>query len=69
MKDIHLAHQQSLATEEKVSALVTEDYLAERAQRGSRAKFERAMAKVAEVPPEAYDALPELTPTDNHEAV
>jgi hypothetical protein len=37
-----------LAVAEKISALVTEDYLAERASRGSRDKFERAMAKVAD---------------------
>ena len=37
----------TLAVAEKVSALMTEDYLTERAQRGSRAKFEVALAKVA----------------------
>jgi hypothetical protein len=45
-----------LAVAEKISALVTEDYLAERASRGSRAKFEQAMAEVAEMEPLAQDA-------------
>jgi len=37
----------TLALAEKISALLTEDYLAERTSRGSRDKFEQAMAKVA----------------------
>ena len=45
----------SLAVAEKISALMTEEYLGERAKRGSKAKFEAAMAKVAE--PEAQDKL------------
>ncbi|HFD39325.1 MAG TPA: toxin-antitoxin system HicB family antitoxin [Anaerolineae bacterium] len=47
----------TLAIAEKVSALMTEDYLEERAKRGSRSRFERAMAKVADVEPEAHDRL------------
>ncbi len=46
-----------LAVAEKVSALKTEGYLAERAKRGDRIKFEAAMAKVADVEPEEYDRL------------
>jgi hypothetical protein len=46
-----------LAIAEKVSALKAEDYLAKRAARGDRAKFEAAMAKVADVEPEEYDRL------------
>jgi hypothetical protein len=42
---------------EKISALMTEEYLAERAARGSREKFERAMLKVADVEPEERDRL------------
>ena len=42
---------------EKISVLMTEDYLGERAKRGSRAKFEKAMAKMADVAPEEYDRL------------
>ncbi len=48
----------TLALAEKISALMTEDYLTERAQRGSREKFERVMVKVAQVEPEEYDRLP-----------
>ncbi len=36
----------------------TEPYLAERAQRGSREKFERVLAKVRSVESEEYDKLP-----------
>ena len=46
-----------LAIAEKVSALMAEDYLAQRAARGDRAKFEAAMAKVPDVEPEEYDRL------------
>jgi hypothetical protein len=46
-----------LALAEKVAALTTEDYLQERAKRGDRAKFERAMAKVADIEPEEQDRL------------
>lgn len=45
----------TLALTEKVSALTTEDYLQERARRGDRARFERAMGKVAEEAPPDYD--------------
>jgi len=47
----------TLALAEKVSALMTEDYLADRAKRGDRAKFEAALAKVADVEPDDYDRL------------
>jgi predicted transcriptional regulator len=47
----------TLALAEKISALMTEEYLEERAQRGDRAKFEKAMAKVADVEPEEKDRL------------
>lgn len=45
------------ALAEKISALMTADYLEERARRGSREKFERALAKVKNRPPEPDDAL------------
>jgi hypothetical protein len=48
----------TLALAEKLSALMTEEYLEERAKRGSRKKFERAMAKVPKILPESYDRLP-----------
>jgi hypothetical protein len=49
----------TLALAEKLSALMTEDYLEERAKRGNRKKFKRAMAKVPKVQPEFYDRLPD----------
>ena len=47
----------TLALAEKLSALAAEDYLEERARRGSRERFEAALAKVADAPPEAHDKL------------
>jgi hypothetical protein len=47
----------TLALAEKISALMTEDYLGERARRGDRAKFEQAMSKVADGEPVEYDHL------------
>lgn len=47
----------TLAIAEKVSALMTEDYLNERARRGDRAKFERALHKVPDVEPDQEDRL------------
>jgi hypothetical protein len=48
----------TIALAEKVSALMTEEYLQQRAGRGSRQKFEAAMAKVADVEPDERDRLP-----------
>ena len=45
------------ALAEKMSALLTDEYLAERAQRGSRRKFEQALAKVRDVEPIEEDKL------------
>ena len=47
----------TLALAEKISALVTEEYLGERASRGSQANFRRAMAKVADIDPQGIDHL------------
>jgi len=47
----------TLALAEKISALMTEEYLGERAKRGDRAKFEAAMGKVADIQPEEQDKL------------
>ena len=47
----------ALALAEKVSALITEDYLNERANRTSRDKFEHAMSKVPDVEPADKDRL------------
>ncbi|MBJ7900770.1 MAG: toxin-antitoxin system HicB family antitoxin [Cyanobacteria bacterium RI_101] len=48
----------STAIAEKLSALMTENYLIERAKRGSREKYEAILTKVPDVEPEVYDKLP-----------
>jgi predicted transcriptional regulator len=48
-ENISINQHVTLALAEKVSALMTEDYLEERARRGSKAKFRKAMSKVADV--------------------
>jgi len=55
----HVSVNQFVATAvaEKISALMTEDYLKERAKQGSRKKFENILAKVPDVEPEEYDRL------------
>jgi len=45
----------TLALAEKISALTTEDYLGERARRGGRKKFERALANVPDAEAEERD--------------
>jgi len=51
----------ALAVAEKVAALRTLDYIEQRGQRGSRARFDRVLQKVAEANLEPYEAdgLPE----------
>ena len=50
----------TLALAEKISALATEDYLAQRAARGNREKFLAAMAQVPDAAPELdEDRLPD----------
>jgi hypothetical protein len=44
-----------------MSALMTEDYLEARAARGSRRKFEAALAKVPDVAPDANDEMPTVS--------
>jgi predicted transcriptional regulator len=44
------------ALAEKLAALMTVEYLEERAARGDRVKFERAMGKVRDVEPDQIDA-------------
>ncbi len=44
-----------VALAEKISALMTEDYLEQRAQRGSRKKFEEILSRVPDVEAEEYD--------------
>ncbi|MBK8523140.1 MAG: toxin-antitoxin system HicB family antitoxin [Betaproteobacteria bacterium] len=43
------------AVAEKISALATEQYLGERAQRASDVKFRSALAAVPDVAPEPFD--------------
>ncbi len=45
------------ALAEKLSALLTLEYLGERGRRGDRRKYDRALAKVRNVEPAAEDAL------------
>lgn len=45
------------AVAEKISALLTEEYLEARAERGSRKKFERVLEKVPDQEPAAGDEL------------
>lgn len=47
----------NLAVSEKMSALLTVDYLKERAEKGSRQEFEKIMSNVPDVEPEEYDKL------------
>ncbi|HYW79628.1 MAG TPA: YlcI/YnfO family protein [Thermoguttaceae bacterium] len=45
------------AVAEKMSALMTAEYLEERAKRGDRDRFERVLAKIPDTPPEDHDRL------------
>ena len=58
-KKDHVSINQFVATAlaEKISALITGEYLEKRAKRGSRRKFERVMGKVADIEPEECDRL------------
>ncbi len=47
----------TLAVAEKLSALMTEDYLLERAQRGSRSRYDAALAQVPDIEPPEYDRI------------
>ena len=47
----------SSAVAEKISALLTEEYLESRAKRGSRRKFDKALSKVRNVDPDSIDRL------------
>jgi len=51
----------SSAVAEKMSALMTEDYLNARAARGSRRKFAAVLAKVADADPEPSDRMVDRT--------
>jgi len=54
-EDVSINQIITTALAEKMSALMTVEYLEDRAKRGSRRKFERAMAKVRDIKPEPQD--------------
>ena len=56
-EDISLNQLITVALAEKISALKTESFIAARAARGSREKFDRAMSKVSKRKPDADDAM------------
>jgi len=45
----------SSALAEKISALMTEEYIEQRARRASKVKFKKVLSKVPDVEPEVYD--------------
>lgn len=52
---VSINHLITLAIAEKLSALTAEDYIAQRAARGSREKYEAVLAKVPDVQPMEAD--------------
>ncbi len=58
-KEENISINQFVATAlaEKMSALLTEEYLSERAKKGSKKKFKTALSKVKNVAPEEGDVL------------
>ncbi len=53
----------STAVAEKMSALMTEEYLETLARQGDREAFVRILAKVPSVPPDPWDRWAEETPS------
>jgi len=56
-ENISINHLVTLSLAEKISALMTEEYLGERAKRGTRVKFKSAMAKVPNLAAEEQDRI------------
>jgi hypothetical protein len=56
-EQITIDHFISLELAEKLSALMTEEYLEERAKKGSREAFDKILSKAPDVEPEKYDQL------------
>ena len=56
------------ALAEKISAIMTEEYLEQRAKRGSRAKFLRALRHVPDTEPPPYDRVSEVASIKRLEA-
>ncbi|MCW5881473.1 MAG: hypothetical protein KIS91_11120 [Anaerolineae bacterium] len=48
----------TLAIAEKVAALMTDDYLRQRAARSSHARFEAALSRAPDAEPDERDRLP-----------
>lgn len=57
-EDVSINQFIATAVAEKMSALLTLDYLEQRAQRGSRAHFLSVLRRVADVPPTLGDEWP-----------
>lgn len=62
--DISINQFIATAVAEKMAALMTLDYLTERAQRGSRTAFDRVLAKIPARPPLPGDEIPEAAKPD-----
>ncbi len=56
-EDVSINQFITLAVAEKISALLTENYLEERGKRGSRKKFEGILSRVPDVEPDEKDKL------------
>ena len=58
-KEDNISINQFVATAlaEKMSALITEKYLSERAEKGSKKKFKTALSKVKDIKPDTSDKL------------
>lgn len=56
-EDVSINQFITSALVEKLSALLTENYLAKRAKRGDRGRFEGALSRVPDRPPEDHDKL------------
>lgn len=54
-EDVSINQLITTALAEKMSALMTVDYLEERSARGDRVKFDRAMGRVGDVEPDQDD--------------
>lgn len=58
-EDVSINQLIATALAEKLSALLTGDYLADRARRGNRRRFQRVLRKVRDAQPADYDRLAE----------
>ncbi len=58
-KEDNISINQFVATAlaEKMSALITEKYLSERAEKGSKKKFKTALSKIKDIEPDTSDKL------------